>query len=359
MSIDTIWTDYRRKREASLPWLFLRVVFGALSYLVLLGYYLLAFLYRSGLIKTKTLKAKVISVGNITLGGTGKTPLVLCIAEYLKSTGENFAVLTRGYKRKSKRMIELGGRKLPWEKVGDEPYMLSLKLSGVPIFIHKNRFEAGKKALSRHNIKTFILDDGFQHWQLQRDVDIVIIDCLNPFGAGRVFPAGYLREPLAASRRADVFVLNRVDQATNVDKIKRVLNRYNPEALMVESIYLLDAVHDFKDYSLVDPEGLKGKRFVAFSGIANPFSFEKTLDGSGIKIMKHFRFSDHFPYRAKDISRLEKNALNSGAEALLTTQKDGVRIPEIRELQIPIYVVSIKLKITRGEKDFWRVVGSS
>lgn len=358
MSIDTIWAEYYRKREVSLPWLFLRLIFGALSYLALLVYYLRVFLYRSGLVKTKRLKAKVISVGNITLGGTGKTPLVICIAEYLKNRGENLAILTRGYKRENKKMIELEDRKLPWKKVGDEPYMLSLKLPDVPVFIHKNRFEAGKKALSRHNIRTFILDDGFQHWQLQRDVDIVVIDCLNPFGGGRVFPAGYMREPLTALGRADVFVLNRVDQAANVDKIKRVLNRYNPGALKVETVYFLDAIRDFSDGRFVEPETLNRKKTAAFSGIANPFSFEKTLDRSGISIMKHFRFSDHFPYREKDIFKLEEDSLNLGAEALLTTEKDAVRIPKITKLQIPIYVISIKLKITRGEEDFWRVVGS-
>jgi tetraacyldisaccharide 4'-kinase len=311
------------------------------------------------LIKPKRLEAKIISVGNITLGGTGKTPLVIYIGQRLKSKPENFAILTRGYKRETEEMVELKDKKFAWKDVGDEPYMLSLRLPHVPIFIYKNRFEAGKEALSKYNTKIFVLDDGFQHWELQRDVNIVVIDCLNPFGGGKLFPAGFLREPLTALRRADIFVLNRVDQAANVDEIKRVLNRYNPDALKVETLYLLDSVKDFSDNSLVDVETLKGKKVVAFSGIANPFSFERTLAGSGIVMVRHFKFSDHFPYAEKDILKLEKDSSNLGAEAILTTEKDAVRIPKIDHLKMPLYILGIKLKIVKGEENFWRAMGIS
>jgi tetraacyldisaccharide 4'-kinase len=356
MDFEKTWEEFQKNREASFP---LSFVLGFLSYFYLLAYYFRVLLYKLGLIKSKRLNARVISVGNITLGGTGKTPMVIYLGERLKGKSENIAILTRGYKRRDKERIELKGEISDWKKVGDEPHMLSSKLGYVPILIHRNRFKSGKKAQVKYNTRTFILDDGFQHWSLKRDIDIVMIDCLNPFGNGKLFPDGSLREPLQALKRAGVFVLNQANQAANVDKIKRVLNRYNPEALMVESIYLLDAISDFKDYTLVDLETLRGKRVVAFSGIASPLSFEKTLDRSGIRIMKHFRFSDHFPYREKDIFKLEEDSLNLGAEALLTTEKDAVRIPKITKLQIPIYVISIKLKITKGEKDFWRVVGSS
>ncbi|MBA7574142.1 Tetraacyldisaccharide 4'-kinase [subsurface metagenome] len=278
MSIERTWEEYNRNRGFSLPLSCLKIIFSILSCVYLLAYYLRVFLYKLGVIKSKGLEAKVISVGNITLGGTGKTPLVICIGERLKSKGENFAILTRGYKRESKKMVEIMNEELNWKKTGDEPFMLSSELPGVPIFIHKNRFQAGKEALRKYKTRIFILDDGFQHWGLQRDVNIVVIDCLNPFGGGKLFPAGFLREPLKALKRADIFVLNRADPATNMEEIKRVLNRYNPDALKVESLYLLDSIEHFLDHSLVDANTLKGKTFVAFSGIANSLSFEKTLD---------------------------------------------------------------------------------
>jgi len=359
MSIQKIWSEPYGKRESFRAVSFWKLIFSALSYLFLLVYYLRVLLHRWGFIKTKKLKARVISVGNITLGGTGKTPLVIYLGERLREKDVNFAILTRGYRRKSRKMIELKDQEFSWKEAGDEPYLLSGKLPNVPLFIHKNRVEAGREALSKHSVGMLILDDGFQHWRLHRDVDIVVIDCLNPFGAGRLFPAGYLREPLTALRRADVFVLNRVDQAANIEEITKVLNRYNPGALRVESVYLLDSIRNSSDRSLVDTEALKGKRVVALSGIANPFSFEKTLNSSGIKIVKHFKFPDHFPYTEEDIVKLQRDSLNLGTEAILTTEKDAVRIPGISPLRIPVHVVNVRLKITKGEEDFWRVVGSS
>lgn len=359
MDVEEIWEEHNKKRGGSLPLFLVRTVLRILSYFFLLAYYLRALLYKFKLIKSKRLKAKVISVGNITLGGTGKTPLVIYIGKRLKKQDENFAILTRGYKRKNKKMVEIPGEKVNWQKVGDEPYMLSSELPDVPIFINKNRYRAGKEALRKHKTRIFILDDGFQHWRLERDVNIMMIDCLNPFGGGRLFPAGFLREPLSALKRADLFVLNRVDQVTNIEDIKQVLNKYNPDALKVESLYLLDSIKNFLDNSLVDVEALKGKGVAAFSGIANSLSFEKTLDQLRIKTIKHFEFSDHFPYREEDISKLEEDSLNLGAQAILTTEKDAVRIPKVKHLRIPLYVIKIKLKMTKGEENFWKAVGIS
>ena len=354
MNFEKTWEEFHREKKSSFP---LSFVFSLLSYFYLLAYYCRILLYKLGLIKSKRLEARVISVGNITLGGTGKTPMVIYLGERLKDKGENISILTRGYKRQDRERIELRGKISDWKKVGDEPYLLSGKLTGVPIYVHKNRFESGKKALAKYNTRTFILDDGFQHCSLKRDLDIVMIDCLNPFGNLRLFPAGSLREPLSALKRADVFVLNQADKATNVEEITRVLNRYNSDALRVESSYFLESVKDLSDYSLVHTETLRGKRVTAFSGIANSSSFEKTLDQIGTEIVRYFRFPDHFPYREKDILKLEKDSLDSGAKFMLTTEKDAVRIPKIDKLRIPLYVVGIELKITRGEKDFLKLIG--
>jgi len=354
MNFEKKWEDFHRGKKSSSP---LSLVFNLLSYLYLLIYYLRVFLYKLGFIKSRRLDARVISVGNITLGGTGKTPMVIYLSTILKGKGENIAILSRGYKRQDRERIELKDRNCDWKKVGDEPYMLFGKVSDIPIFVHRDRYESGKEAQAKYHTTTFILDDGFQHWSLQRDMNVVMIDCLNPFGNYKLFPAGFLREPLSALKRADVFVLNQADQVTNTDEIKRVLNRYNSDAMKVESLYHLDFIRDFSTHSLIDTEILRGKRVAAFSGIANSSSFEKTLDHLGIEIVRYFRYPDHFPYEEKDILKLEKDSLDLGTDFMLTTEKDEVRIPKIKNLKLPIYVVGIKLKITKGEKDFLKLVG--
>jgi tetraacyldisaccharide 4'-kinase len=354
MSLEKKWEEFHRDKKFPFP---LSFVLSLLSYFYLLAYYVRIFLYKLGFMKSRRLDARVISVGNITLGGTGKTPMVIYLGEKLQDKGENIAILTRGYKRQDKERIELKDRNIDWKKVGDEPYMLSGKLSGIPIVVHGDRYQSGKKTQAKYNTKTFILDDGFQHWSLERDLNIVMVDCLNPFGNLKLFPAGFLREPLSALKRADVFVLNQADQVTNVDQIKRVLNRYNSNAMIVESSYHLDFIKDFSSHSLIDVETLRGKRITAFSGIATYSSFEKTLDHLGIEIVRYFRYPDHFPYGEKDILKMEKDSIDMGADFMLTTEKDEVRIPEIKNLNTPIYVVGIKLKITKGEKDFLKLSG--
>lgn len=354
MNLEKKWEDFHRDKKSFSPLFF---AFRLLSYFYLLAYYFRVFLYKLGLIKSRRLDARVISVGNITLGGTGKTPMVIYLSETLKSRGENIAILTRGYKRQDKERIELKDGNCDWKKVGDEPYMLSVKLNSVPIIVHKDRYESAEKTQSKFNTSTFILDDGFQHWSLERDLNIVMIDCLNPFGNLKLFPAGLLREPLSALKRADIFVLNQADQVTNVDEIKRVLNRYNSDAMKIESSYHLDLIKDFSSHSLVATETVRGKKVAAFSGIANSSSFEKTLDHLGMEIVRYFRYPDHFPYGEKDIFKLERDSLNLCADFMLTTEKDEVRIPKIKSLKLPIYVVGIKLKITKGEKDFLKLLG--
>ena len=319
------------------------------------------FLYRYGVFKQKKLQAKVISVGNITLGGTGKTPLVIYLAEKLKEKNKKVAILSRGYKRKKKKMVELTQktkRKINWEDVGDEPYLLARRLFDVPIMVSKHRNVSGDCAIQKYGIEFLILDDGFQHLKLFRNLDIVVIDSVNPFGNGRLLPAGTLREPLASLRRADVFVLTKTDQASNTDELVQILKRYNPKAPTVESIYQNRSIEKLFDGSSVTPKDVEDKKAFAFSGIGNPSSFENSLKQLKIQILKHQKFWDHFPYRKKDILALQEEAKSKGADFIITTEKDSVRIPLINEsetpsqagLDIPFYVLKIDLEITRGEE---------
>jgi tetraacyldisaccharide 4'-kinase len=336
----------------------LRTVLFVPTIIILSIYYFRVLIYKCRIVRPKKLNAKVISVGNITLGGTGKTPLVLYLASELQKTGENIAILTRGYKRESKKQLDLWGGKsnLSWKEVGDEPYLLAQELPEVPVMVDKNRYKAGAFALRKYRSEFFLLDDGFQHWKLARDLDIVIIDSFDPFGGGKLFPAGYLREPVSSLKRADILLLNKSDCAINKENILDVLSRYNPCALVVESVYQVVSINSVLDDSSMEIESVKGKKALAFSGIANHISFEKTLESIGIKKLKHFKFSDHYPYQEKDLEKIENEAIDLGADLILTTEKDMFRIPPSGESRVPIYWVKIELKITQGEKELWDLI---
>jgi tetraacyldisaccharide 4'-kinase len=310
-------------------------------------------LYRSGLLRSRKLKVKVISVGNVTAGGTGKTPLVIYLAEKLKEKKKRVVILTRGYKRKSKNMVDLNREnkgKISWEDVGDEPYLISQRLGDVPIIVTKHRVISGPYAVEKYNPDVLILDDGFQHLKLQRDVDIVVIDSTNPWGNGSLLPVGILREPLPSLKRADIFIFTKTDQVSDLAETKDTLRKYNPQAPMVESIYRLRSVENLSDHSPVDSDKLENKKALAFSGIGNPKSFENSLRQLKINVLKHRIFADHFAYRRKDVLSLLEEAKNLGADFIVTTEKDSVRIPMVNREEIPIYVFKIDLHITDGEE---------
>ena len=317
------------------------------------------FLYRIGVYKQKRLKAEVISVGNVTAGGTGKTPLVVYLGEALKIKDRKVVVLSRGYKRKSKAMFDLNERtlvKASWEEVGDEPYLMSRRLTDIPIIVTKHRTISGPYAIEKYAAEILILDDGFQHIKLKRDLDILLIDSTNPFGNGKLLPAGILREPLSALRRADIFVLTKTDQLSNIEKLKKFLGGYNSKAPVVESVYRLRSIEKLSDALAIDPRELENKRALAFSGIGNPESFGNSLKQQKLNVLKHRIFPDHFIYRTKDILSLMEEAGNLGVDFMITTEKDSVRIPKINTQGITVYVFKIDLKITSGEEVFLRMI---
>ena len=324
-----------------------------------LGYYLKSFLYRSGVVKPKKLTARVISIGNITLGGTGKTPLVIYLSQRLKEKKLKGAILTRGYKRKKKKLTELteeNKNTTPWTEVGDEPYLLASRLYDVPVVVSKERSASGVYAEEKYQSEILVLDDGFQHWKLSRDLDIVVIDATNPFGNSKLFPAGILREPLSSLKRADIFVLTKTDQISNKENLIRVLRAYNQDAPVIESVYKIKSIESLLDHSLIEEKHVEGKKCLVFSGIGNPASFEKSLKLLNVEVLKHHKFPDHFFYQKKDILNLEKESQKLGADFMITTEKDSVRIPMMSELIIPIYVFKINLVITEGEEVFWEKI---
>jgi tetraacyldisaccharide 4'-kinase len=339
----------------------LKLVFCILSAFYWLGYRLRVLAYQSGMVKPRQLKAKVISVGNITLGGTGKTPLVMYLAKKLRGRGFKVAVLTRGYKRREKELFELLGEnqsKIHWTEVGDEPYLLASRLEDIPVVVSKNRAASGVRAEKKYQVEVLVLDDGFQHWRLARDLDIVVIDSTNPFGNLKLFPAGILREPLSGLKRADILVLNKADQTPNKQGLIHALRSHNQDAPIVESMYKVKSIEKSVSRSLgsrglpmrVEEKELRGKKVLAFSGIGNPLSFEKSLELLEVEVIKHCKFPDHFSYQELDILNLEKEAQELGADLMITTEKDCVRIPMMNDLQVPIYVLKIDLVIIKGEE---------
>jgi tetraacyldisaccharide 4'-kinase len=310
-------------------------------------------LYRHGWLKQERLSARVISVGNVTVGGTGKTPLVIYLALKLHERNHQVAILTRGYKRQRSGMVEIAQdtkERIAWEDVGDEPYLLSMRLPGVPIMVCKDRAASGKRAIRNFGSQILLLDDGFQHLRLKRDLDVVAIDSVNPFGNSRLLPAGILREPLGSLKRVDVFVLTKVDQTSGQDKLIEMLKAQNPAAPVVRSVYRVSGVEDLFERSPVNLDSLKGKKALVFSGIGNPLSFERTVEQLNGRILKHRIFPDHFAYREKDLEDLTMQARNLGADFIITTQKDSVRIPLVKRPGILLYVLKIDLVIESGEE---------
>ena len=323
---------------------FLRGCLLVLSWIYAVSVVILASFYR---IRPRRFKAKVISVGNITLGGTGKTTLVEHLSVKLSLAGKKIAVLSRGYKRDPRRPGAQG--------LGDEPSMLANNLPAVQVVVNKNRIKAAQTAIRNYALDTLILDDGLQQWKIFKDLEIVTIDAQNPFGNYRLLPAGFLREPLSALKRADIFVLTQIYAGKNTLDLTRQLKRINSRALIVESrheprgLSRLDQADE-----LIDPELLKGKPVAIFSGIGNPEGFQNCICGLGLKVGKYFRFADHHDYTQADILRIIKEAKENNLQEIITTQKDAVKIRELEIKQTGILVLKIKLSITKNEEEFDR-----
>lgn len=302
------------------------------------------------------LPAKVISIGNLTLGGTGKTPAVISVAREAKKRGYNPCILTRGYKGKAKDIsfVSRGeGPLLSPLDAGDEAYLMAETLKRVTIIKGRDRFRAGQYAINNLYSKLrkgvlqyaptnsellFVLDDGFQHWRLHRDVDVLLIDATNPFGNEKLFPEGIMREPFRALKRAHLIVITKADMAIQgaITAITRKIKQYNQEAPILTASHkpagLINTSGEIKGL-----EGLRDKRIYAFSGIANPTYFQATLTSAGARIVEFMKFRDHYIYSQKDIDKIKAEAV--GLE-IVTTEKDLVKI---KALSIPENLSALKI----------------
>jgi tetraacyldisaccharide 4'-kinase len=341
-----------------------RVFFSGLkllSFLFLTGWWIKKTSYRSGVLRRKRLTCPVVSIGNITTGGTGKTPVVISLARYFSEQGKRVAVLSRGYRRtrKNAKMVWVSnGEKIlvEAEEGGDEPVLIAESVPQVAVLVSKDRYEAGLEAMREFKPDLFILDDGYQRrFELHRDLDILIVDGINPFSTGHVLPAGLLREPLSALAEADVFVINKVNLSRSPEDIRTVLRRHNPRAFLVESCYRPLVLKDFKTGKEVKPSSLDRASVGAFSGVANPLSFIRTLAEFKVLIRHAYTLRDHYPYTKEKLKDILEDAKLRGLQYLVTTQKDEVKLPRDMDLEIPILVLEIKWEVTGG-KNHWETV---
>ena len=356
------------------------VVLQVLSWGWNAGAQLRLWLYRHRILHDQPLGCLVVVVGNLTVGGTGKTPIVEKLARALRDRGRKVAILSRGYKSKAPpfwkkwwyglshtqepppRIVSDGERVLlDSEESGDEPYMLARNLPGVVVLVDKNRVKAGTFAIKRFGCDTLVLDDGLQYLPLKGRLNLLLVDKTNPFGNGRLLPRGILREPVKHLRRASYVFLTKSDGHRDAE-LEATIARNNPAADLIECAHrpqYLQSVGAGPDTA----EGrqplawLKGRRVFAFSGIATPESFEKFLRELGALVMGRERFLDHYRYTAEDLAGLQDQARQAGADCLLTTEKDAVRLPAAAEGSLPLYYLRLEIEIIRGAVDFDEAVG--
>jgi tetraacyldisaccharide 4'-kinase len=304
-----------------------------------------AWCYTRGIFRERKLPGTVIGVGNLTVGGTGKTPLVLAIAERLAQEGKHAAILTRGY-RGTADAVENGGPQ------SDEVALLRERLAGkVQLGVGADRYKNGV-VLARHGIDWFVLDDGFQHLKLSRDANIVLVDATDPFGGGMVLPAGRLREPLSALRRANIVVITRTVQEPS-PAIEAILRRHTSSPIFYASTRLESVLRIPRFDVALPPQDWQKARFLALCGIGNPAAFFEDLRKWGFQVVRQRSFADHHVYTAREAADLEQAASSCGADALLCTEKDVWNLRKVRFTAVPAYCCRISFVMP---ENFWSAV---
>jgi len=315
----------------------------------------ITWLYRRGALASLRPKNPVISIGNITIGGSGKTPLVEYAAARLLEAGCSVAVLLRGYGRPSAGKSSAAGG---YEVLGDEGGMIQENTGGkVRVLVDPDRACLAQQLEAEGFRGVIILDDGFQHWRLSRDCDIVALDASRPFGNGLCLPAGHLREPKSALKRASIFCLTRCDQAVPqaVETLKRTLLSLNPAALVVETVHEPAGLYDLKIKTRFETRALRGVPVGIVCGIAQPASFEKTVVDLGGRVVSREFFRDHHAYRAGELALCCRRAVSAGARLIVTTQKDAQRLEGLVravDLGLDILVLKIGIRVVKNEAEF-------
>lgn len=327
------------------------------------------FFYRIGLLRRFPLGIQVISIGNVTAGGTGKTPVTELFARTLAAEGRRVAILSRGYRRKERPfwqrvwaqsvtppLVVSDGRRVLLDAAtgGDEPYMLASNLPGVAVVVDRDRVKAGRWAVKRLGCDTLILDDGFQYQRLKHSIEVVLVDATNPFGNGNMLPRGILREPVRHLKRADIIFLTKCPDDTTV--VTHEIRQYNQTAEIVECRHTPKLLRDVWSREEFPLEWLKGKTLCTLSGIASPRGFEDSLRHMGAKVVWCERYADHHRYDPSEILYALNRTADIGAQALVTTEKDAVRFPRFETTPVKCLYLRIAIDILKGHDYFTRII---
>lgn len=358
--------DRRHGRAAEAMANFLYGLSFLFSGIVQLRYYL----YEHRILRNKPLGCLVVVVGNLTVGGTGKTPVVEKFARILSERGRKVAILSRGYKSKKEPLPKKLWRKLTHgeedppkivsngkevlldsEVAGDEPYMLARNLPGVVVLCDKNRVKAGSFAIRNFGCDTLILDDGLQYLPLKGKLNLLLVDKSNPFGNQHLLPRGILREPVKHLNRASYIFLTKSDGVRD-EALLELIRENNPKAEIIECAHKPQHLRSVDSEEELPLDALKGAHIAAFSGIASPESFEKMLRDFGAEIRYNQRFLDHHRFSRNEIERLFKKVGELKLDMIVTTEKDAVRLFEDIKPPIPIYYLRLEIDILSGKEDF-------
>jgi len=355
--IQTIMTDGEESRSSFFkPFLF------AISIVYSGSVKLREALYKKGILQSKRLPCPVISIGNITVGGTGKTPMTVYVTELIRRFGYKVAIISRGYKGKAEKTggVVCDRRMICMEpdQAGDEPFMMAQRLKTVPVIVGKDRFKAGILAIKEFKPDVLLLDDGFQHLKLYRDLDLVLLDSKKPFGNAYLFPRGTLRETTSALLRGDAVILTRSDvgKQVSLSQIKNFVPKkpifhsfHTPYIYKIITGNSLESPDRLNISSKYDFDIFKGNRVFAFSGLASNDDFRRTIESFTCKLVKFSEFPDHHPYSNRELDEIVKSAMDLSAEFIFTTEKDYVRIAH--KIKWPIDLIVIGIEISFGEND--------
>ena len=355
------------------------LLFGAflqvLSYLFSGIAQLRLWLYRKRILRDQPLGCLVVVVGNLTVGGTGKTPIVEMLAKALRERGRKVAILSRGYKSKAPpfwkkwwfwlnhteeeppRIVSDGTTVLlDSEVAGDEPFMLARNLPGVVVLVDKNRVKAGAYAIKEFGCDTLVLDDGFQYLPLKGRLNLLLVDKTNPFGNGFLLPRGILREPIKHLQRASYVFLTK-SKGVRDEELEAMIHKFNPGVEIIECAHKPQYLQHLRTGEKLPLTAMAGRKVGGFSGIAAPESFEAFLREAGAKLIYTRRFLDHYRFTTEDLAEVFAAAKSAGAEFMVTTEKDAVRIESGAALPLPCYYLRLEIEILRGADDFQDAVG--
>jgi len=313
-------------------------------------------LYDIKVLTTRQVAAPVISVGNLSVGGTGKTPFVIHLVERLRNLAApkklNIGVVSRGYKGKAKNTLLVADRRRVLEefnRAGDEPVLIAQSSKGTVVVVDRKRYRGARFAVNDMKVKLVLLDDGFQHRQLHRDLDIVLLDASNPLGNKRVLPAGFLREPVSALKRADIIVLSKArgDDEELTERALRLKDLLNKPVVVTRFVPQYWKRLDRTE--LLAAEEIKGKKVAAFAGIAKPESFFDTVRDLGADLIKPMALPDHCKYSKFHLDYISGNFIRSRLEWMVTTEKDALKLPVIMRF-LPVYFLEAKMEVVAGEE---------